>query len=56
MGLEKDDVSMDEEILNMSKSEVFKGVVNWRGLVGYEDTLKGWVLDIYGVDLDLITE
>ncbi|MGG2091285.1 hypothetical protein AB1283_00780 [Bacillus sp. S13(2024)] len=52
-GLEANDTSMDEEILNMTKSEVFKDVVCWNGLLGgYDETIKGWIKNIYGVDLD----
>lgn len=53
LGLMYDDESMDQDILNMSKGEVFKHVVNWNGLLGsYDDTIKNWILDIYNVDLD----
>lgn len=52
-GLEPDDMSMDGQILNMTKSEVFKDVLNWNGLLdGYDETIKGWIESIYGVDLD----
>lgn len=53
LGLEKDDTSLDGEILEMSKNEVFKDVANWNGLLGgYDETIKGWINDIYGIDLD----
>lgn len=53
LGLEDDDASKDARILNMSKNEIFKHVVNWDGLMGnYDVTIKNWILDVYGVDLD----
>ncbi|MFQ3543559.1 hypothetical protein Q7A53_05690 [Halobacillus rhizosphaerae] len=52
LGLSEDDASMDDHILKMSRNEVFAHVVNWNGLINYDSTIKYWVLDIYGVDLD----
>ncbi|HDR7922606.1 hypothetical protein [Bacillus paranthracis] len=53
LGLDKDDTSMDNTILEMDKSEVFAGVVQWNGLLGgYDVTIKDWIKDIYGIDLD----
>lgn len=51
-GLMYDDSSMDQDILVMSKNEIFNHVLSWNGLLGYDDTIKNWVLDIYDVDLD----
>lgn len=52
-GLEENDTSEDQDILEMSKSQVFSHVVNWNGLLGgYDHTIKSWISDIYGVDLD----
>ncbi|WP_144537093.1 hypothetical protein [Bacillus thuringiensis] len=53
LGLQKDDTSMDNTILEMNSSEVFACVVQWNGLLGeYDVTIKGWIKDIYGLDLD----
>lgn len=54
-GLDKYDTSLDDQLSNMSKDNAFKDVVNWNGLLGgYDYTIKSWVKDIYGVDLDNI--
>lgn len=54
LGLEYDDTSLDEEIIKMSKNEVFKHVVNWNGLIQYDAVIKDWITDIYEIDLDEI--
>lgn len=52
-GLDKYDTSLDDRLSEMSKDNAFKDVVNWNGLLGgYDNTIKSWVKDIYGVDLD----
>ncbi|KJR69194.1 MULTISPECIES: hypothetical protein [Bacillus] len=52
-GLDKEDDSMDKEILKMSKSEVFRDVLAWNGLLGgWDSIIKNWVKSIYGIDLD----
>lgn len=54
-GLSKYDFSKDEELNQMSPNEVFDNVVKWNGLLGgYSDTIKGWIREIYGVDLNEI--
>jgi hypothetical protein len=54
-GLSKYDFSEDEEINQLSPNEVFEHVVKWNGLLGsYSETIKDWVKEIYGVDLDEI--
>ena len=50
--LELDDTSRDEEIEAMSKQEVFDRVCNWDGLIGYSTTIKSWINQIYGINLD----
>lgn len=52
LGLNAFDTSKDSLINEMDKGEIFDHVCKWEGFVGYSDTIKGWVLDIYGVDLD----
>lgn len=51
LGLEPDDTSRDEEISNMSQSEVLDRVLTWHGLCNYGDTVLNWVDDIFNVDL-----
>ncbi|WP_346938066.1 hypothetical protein [uncultured Clostridium sp.] len=54
-GLNKYDFSNDDEINKMSPNEAFDNVVKWNGLLGgYSNTIKSWVKEIYGVDLDEI--
>lgn len=52
MGLKKDDKSKDEEILKMRKREIIDRVCHWNGLIGYGGQVKGWIEDIYGIELD----
>lgn len=52
-GLDKEDGSMDKEILEMTNSEVFRDVLAWNGLLGgWDYTIKDWIKSIYGIDLD----
>ncbi|WP_423734358.1 hypothetical protein ACO9S3_08770 [Bacillus velezensis] len=52
-GLDKKDGSMDKEILEMSKSEVFRDVLAWNGFLGgWDHIIKDWIKSIYGIDLD----
>ena len=52
LGLDEDDTSRDDEINIYTPSEAFEEVCNWEGLLGYADTIKEWIEDIYGIDLD----
>lgn len=53
--LNKFDFSEDKELNELLSNEVFKYVVEWNGLLGqYSETIKGWVSEIYGVDLNKI--
>lgn len=51
LGLEKYDCSRDKEINLMSSDEVLDHVCNWNGLLGYTDTIKSWIRDIYDINL-----
>lgn len=56
-GLEEDDTSMDEFFHKRPSSWVFSEILQWKGLLGGWDTaIKGWILDIYGIDLDEFEE
>ena len=52
MDLEKDDTSMDQEILEMDKDEFFARVCHWNGFINYSNTIKSWVEDVWQVILD----
>lgn len=51
LGLEPYNTSRDEDINNMSRDEVFQHCLYWEGIIGYENTIKSWIKDIYGVEL-----
>lgn len=52
MGLDdKYDTSMDEEINNMSKDEVFTNLFGWNGFKDWEHVVKDWVEQVYGIKL-----
>ncbi|HCL4447220.1 TPA: hypothetical protein N2D16_002825 [Clostridium botulinum] len=54
-GLEKYDYSQDKKLNKLSPNQVFSEIVRWNGLLGgYEDTIKHWIKEIYGIDLNLI--
>ena len=42
----------DADIEMMTRTEVFEAVTECDGLIGYVHKIKGWVRDIFGVDLD----
>lgn len=53
--LDKYDFSEDKRLNNLPSDEVFEHVVEWNGLLGgYAETIKNWVKEIYGVDLNEI--
>lgn len=52
LGLEAYDTSKDDIINEMTADVVFEHVCNWNALIGYANTIKTWVKDIYGIDLD----
>lgn len=52
LGLEFNDTSMDEKINSMPRQEVLNRVCEWNGLIGYEKTIREWVENIWGIDLD----
>ncbi|MEX0082982.1 hypothetical protein AB2T90_11150 [Clostridium butyricum] len=52
LGLDdKYDTSIDREINNMSKDEVFTNLFGWNGLRGWDSTIKDWVEQVYGIKL-----
>lgn len=38
----------------MKRNEIFEAVLTWEGFLEYNSTIKRWIKDIYGVDLDKI--
>lgn len=53
LGLEEDDVSADDKIMDMDRAEVFKRYCRWNGLLGsWYDTLLEVVENIYDVELE----
>ena len=56
-GLDKNDTNKDDQLNSLSKNEVFREVLYWNGLLGgYDHTIKAWVKDIYGIDLNEIEQ
>lgn len=51
LGLDRLDRSKDEEINAYTPEEAFDIVVNYEGFIGYTETIKGWIRDIYKVEL-----
>lgn len=50
--LDEDDNSMDSYFDTMSEDKVFDEVLQWEGLLGWGSTIRGYILSIYGVDLE----
>jgi hypothetical protein len=55
-GLEKYDISEDEEINNMNKEKIFEALFGWNGLRGWDYTIKNWIKEVYGIELDSESE
>jgi hypothetical protein len=51
-GLDKYDISEDEEINNMSNDKVFADLFGWNGLGSWDYTIKNWLKEVYGIELD----
>lgn len=52
-GLNERDESMDEIFNGWKPSVVFSEVLEWEGFIGgWDVSIKTWILDIYGIDLD----
>lgn len=52
MGLDSDDKSKDDLINSMNKKDIFDRVLDWNGIIGYAGQIKGWVEDVYGIELE----
>lgn len=52
-GMDEADTSRDDYFQSLDHNSVFSEVLQWKGLLGgWDVSIKGWILDIYGVDLD----
>lgn len=56
LGLEPDDTTEDEAIMEMSKKEVLERYFVWQGIIGYENDIINSVQDIFEVDLGVEEE
>lgn len=48
---DKYDNSIDEEINNTSEDQIFADLLAWNGLLGWDDTIKRWIEEIYKIEL-----
>lgn len=56
-GLPPDDTRDDEWLSKFTPAMAFSEVLEWKGFLGgWDTTIKGWILDIFGVDLDDLEE
>ena len=53
-GLDKLDLSKDDRFNSYTPNEAFKAVLEYEGIVGFESTIKEWIVSIYGISLDAI--
>jgi hypothetical protein len=54
MGLDENDTSADEEIMDRTPQQNFSELLEWHGLIGYASTITQWVDIIFGIDLDKV--
>jgi len=52
LGLDEYDKSLDEEIMQLSKNEVFEHWCEWEGLINYASKLRNVVKDVYDITLE----
>lgn len=53
MMLNGNDTHLDDYFQSLSPSHVFSEILEWNGLLGgWDYTIKDWIKDIYGIDLD----
>lgn len=46
-GLEPDDTSQDDDIMSLSKEEVFSEILKWEGIIGYDTMILSWIKEIF---------
>lgn len=47
----KDRENTDTEIAVMTPDEAFREVLEYEGIFGYDEAIKRWIRDIYGIDV-----
>ncbi|MDF2615411.1 MAG: hypothetical protein K0Q47_66 [Sedimentibacter sp.] len=52
LGVPEDDDSKDERIKKMTKHNVFRKILQWEGIVGYEFYIKSWIEQIWNISFD----
>ena len=55
LGVDKYDFSVDCKIDEMSHDEVLLRICIWKSIPGFDITIKKWIRDIYGTQLQSIT-
>jgi hypothetical protein len=50
--LDETDRSMDDILNEYSSSRAFKELLEWEGIIGWDNTIKSWIRDIYNIDLN----
>ena len=56
LDLEADDTSRDTEINLYTPNEAFEELLAWEGFIGYASHVKMWINDIFGVDLNEVSD
>ena len=51
-GLNRNDTSEDQEILNMSKREFLDEWLDWEGIIGYTTQIMDMIYYAFGIDLE----
>ena len=52
-GMDENDKESDDEFNKCDPQYVFKEVCSWEGLSGgWDNQIKGWIEDIYGINID----
>ena len=51
-GLDEYDNSKDSYISEMSPERAFSEMCEWNGFIGWSGTIKGWIKDTYGIELE----
>ena len=50
-GLDEKDERIDDLLNKMDPNRVFHEVLIWHGLIGWDSQIKGWIKDIYKIDI-----
>ena len=50
--LEESDNSKDFEIQKLEPDEIFDSCLQWECIMGYTETIKEWIEELYKVDLN----